>query len=117
MLAPADTQRVGDPIDVVEPRGDQRDLKDSFIVKPGGAQAIVVPRRDARGVARDLHDVIQHYFFLLRDRRRSVVFFQRRYQVLVQSHSTQKLCVRFDSIMTPVGHRDHRRDHLMLPSR
>src|SRR5215469_16532340 len=36
--------------------------------------------------------------------------------MLIQCHPTQKLCVRFDSIKTPVGDRYHGGDHLVLAS-
>src|ERR1043165_7555991 len=67
--------------------------------------------------ARDLHHVIEHHLLLLGDRRLAVVVLERGYQLLVQRYPTQKLCVRLDSIMTTVGDRHHRRDHLMLSSR
>ncbi|HJT28486.1 MAG TPA: hypothetical protein VJ784_13825, partial [Pyrinomonadaceae bacterium] len=67
-----------------------------------GAQSLVIGRRDARRVARDLHDVIQHHFLLLGDRRLPVVVFESSNQFLVQCNATQKLCVRLDSIMTAV---------------
>src|SRR5215469_2943380 len=36
--------------------------------------------------------------------------------MLIECHSTQKLCVRFDSIKTPVGDRYHGGDHFVLAS-
>jgi hypothetical protein len=41
-LLPADTESVGDAIDVVEPGGDERDLQDGAVVESGGAQFIVI---------------------------------------------------------------------------
>jgi hypothetical protein len=91
-------------------------LQNSLVIKTYCTQSLVIGGRDARRVARDLHDVIQHDFLLLRDRRLAIVVFESNYQLLVQCYTTQKLCVRLDSIMTTVRDRDHRRDHLMLTS-
>jgi hypothetical protein len=68
-------------------------LQDSFIVKTGGTQALVIRGRDARGITSYLHNVIEHHPFLLGDRRGAVIVFEGRYQILVQSNATQKLCV------------------------
>ena len=35
----ADPQRIGDAVDVIEPRRDQRDLQDAAIVEAGGCAA------------------------------------------------------------------------------
>src|ERR1041384_3747559 len=117
ILVPPYTQRIGDSIVVVEPRGDECDLQNALIIKTGRAQPFMVGGRDARRVARDLHHVIEHHLLLLGDRRLAVVVLERGYQLLVHRYPTQKLCVRLDSIMTTVGDRHHRRDHLMLSSR
>ena len=109
-------KRVRNAIDVVEPRRDERDLQNSLVIETDCAQPLVIGGRDARRVARDLHDVIEHHFLLLGDRRLAVVVFESGYQLLVQCNPTQKLCVRLDSIMTPVRDRHHRRDHLVLSS-
>jgi hypothetical protein len=54
---------------------------------------------------------------LLGDGRSSIVRLQGGDQRFIKCHSTQKLCVRFDSIMATVRDRDDRRDHLVLPAR
>src|ERR1043165_1939013 len=117
ILVPSYTQRVGDPVDVIKPRSDECDLQNPLIIKTGRAQPRVIGWRDARRVARDLHHVIEHHLLLLGNRRLAVVVLERGHQLLVQRYSPQKLCVRLDSIMTTVGDRHHRRDHLMLSSR
>src|SRR5215203_4002347 len=70
---PSDAERVGDAVDVVEPRRDQRDLQDATVVEAGLPQAIVMLGRDPRRVACDLLDVLEHDAVLCRDRRRPEV--------------------------------------------
>src|SRR5205085_6510081 len=94
----ANTQRVGDAVDVIEPGGYERDLQDSFIIEADRAQAFVIYGRDARGVLCQLHDVIEHHAVLLRERCARVVVLKLTDEILVQRDSTQKLCVGFDSI-------------------
>lgn len=36
---------------------------------------------------------------------------------VIQSHATQKLCVRFQSVVAMIRRGDHGGDHLLLPSR
>jgi len=78
-------------------------LQNPLIIKTGRAQPLVIGGRDARGIARDLHHVIEHHLLVFRDWRAAVVVFKRGHQLLVQRYPTQKLCVRLDSIMTTVG--------------
>jgi hypothetical protein len=59
--------------------------------------------------------IVQHHSLLRRDGRGPVVLFERCHQFPVQRQPRQKLCVRLDSILAPVGHRGHRGNHLMLP--
>ncbi len=77
VLVSANTQRIGNAVDVVKPRSDQCDLKDSPIIKACRAQTRVIRRRDSRCVFRHLHHVIKHYTILLADRRGLIVLFQR----------------------------------------
>ena len=116
-LFASDAERVSDTVDVVEPGGDQRDLQDAPVVEAGGAQPLVVRRGDARGVAGQLGDEVEHHAVPLVDRRGPVVAPDGLDQPLIQCDPTQKLCVRLDSIVAAVGHRNDRRDHLVLPAR
>ena len=100
---PSHSERVRNTIDVIEPRRDQSDLKNSLVIKTYFTQSRVIGRGNACCIARDLHHVIQHHFLLLGDRRFAVVVFESSYQFLIQRYATQKLCVRLDSIMTTVG--------------
>jgi hypothetical protein len=102
-LLSAHSQRVGHAIDVVEPRRDQRDLQNPAIVESGGAQAFDIVFPNLGGVASELNHVVQHDPFLRRDWRGAVVILQRFYQAFIKGHSTQKLCVGFDSILAAVG--------------
>jgi hypothetical protein len=43
-----------------------------------------------------------------------VVFLQRSHQIAIKGHATQKLCVRLNSIVAPVGYRNHGGNHLVL---
>jgi hypothetical protein len=113
----ADTQRVGDAIDVVEPRRDQRDLKDAPVVEAYGTQPIVEGRRDAGGIASNLLDVLEHHPILFRDGGRPEIGFERLDERFIQRDTTQKLCVGLQSILAPVRDRDDRRDHLLLAPR
>ena len=58
---------------------------------------------DSRGISGHLYDVVEHHPLLLGDGCRTIVRFERGYQRFIECDTTQKLCVRFDSIMTPIG--------------
>ena len=73
--------------------------------------------RDASGIARQLHDKVQHRAILLRKRELGVVLLKLVDKIRIQCDSTQKLCVGFDSIMATVVDRDDRGNHLVLSSR
>jgi hypothetical protein len=53
-------QRVCDPIDVVEPGCDERDLQNPLIVESNSTQAVVVILPDFGGVLRKFDHVVQH---------------------------------------------------------
>jgi len=114
MGIPAYAQRISHSVNVVEPGSNQGYLQNAFVVKADGAQAFVVGGGDAGRILCYLHDVIQHHTILLPDRGMLVVFLQRSYQLAVKSNATQKLCVRFDSIVAAVGYGNHGCDHLVL---
>lgn len=114
---PPDAERVCDAIDVIEPRGDERDLQYGFVVKTDRAQAHVVVSRNSCGIFSELHHVIQHRTFLCADRGLAMVFAQCLNQCFIQCDPAQKLCVRFQSILAAVRDGDHGGDHFMLPSR
>src|SRR5580692_2522289 len=86
-------QRVGHAIDVVEPRGDERNLQNSAIVKSRGPQPLDVVFPNLGRVLGQLDHVVKHHALLGRDRRRRVVPGQRLDQLFVQRDPTQKLCV------------------------
>lgn len=112
-LAPH-AQRVCHPVDVVEPGGDQRDLQDSLVIEARLPQALVVGAAHLRGILSEPHHIIQHDALLRRDGRARVVLLEGFYQLSVQRYSTQKLCVRVNSIHAPVGDRYHSGDHFVL---
>jgi hypothetical protein len=89
----SDPERIGHPIDVVEPRRDERDLKDRPVIEAYGAQAVVMRRRDARRILGYLHYVVEHRTFGVADGRRYVVLPQRLDERFIESDPTQKLCV------------------------
>ena len=64
-LVSPNAERICDAIDVVEPRSDECDLQDSLVVETDGAQALVIFACDARGVFRQLHDVVEHCAILI----------------------------------------------------
>jgi hypothetical protein len=110
----AHAEGVCDAIDVVEPGSDQSDLENSAIIEADCAQSCVIRRATLRGIFGQFHDVVEHDAVLIRDRRVFVVLFQRLDHFLVERDATQKLCVRFYSIMATVGYRNHGGDHFVL---
>ena len=90
---PAHPERVSNPVDVVEPGGDQGDLEDTAIVESDRPQPIVELRRNFGGVAGDLLGELEHHAVLLRDGRGSIVPRQGLDEGLIQRDATQKLCV------------------------
>ena len=109
-----DAERVCYAVDVVEPRSDERDLENPLVVKPDRAQALVVIARDARGIPRQLHHIVQHGAILIRQGRARVIVLELADEIFVQCDATQKLCVGFDSIMAAIIDRNQRRNHLVL---
>ena len=92
-LFTSDTEGVGYAIDVVEPRGDQGDLQDGFVVESGGAQAVVVVFPHFGGVLGKFDHIVQHHALLVANGGSRVVLLQRFNQCFVQRYATQKLCV------------------------
>ena len=90
---PPDAQRIRDAVDVVEPRRDQGNLQDGFIVESCGPQLCVVLLRNLCGIPGELYHVTQHHAFRLGYRGGRVVALQRFDQAFIQSYPTQKLCV------------------------
>jgi hypothetical protein len=76
-------QRIGDTIDVIEPRRNQRDLQNGLIVKADRAQTFVIAGMNLRCVFRDLHDVIQHRALRFGDGRGGVIVFERGDKFLI----------------------------------
>ena len=109
-------ERISDAIDVVEPCGYQCDLQNGLVIKPGGIEHIVIFLVNLSRIPGDSHDVVEHHAILVAYRRGCVVALQSFDQILIQSDSTQKLCVRFYSIDAPVRSRDDGCDHLVLPA-
>ena len=107
-------QGIRNPIDVVEPRGYQCDLQDRLVIKPRGMEHIVIFLVNLSRILCHSHDVVEHHAVLVADRRSGIVALQGVNKVLIQSDSTQKLCVRFYSIDAPVRRRDDGCYHLVL---
>jgi len=110
----SNSKGVSDFIDVVEPCCDQSNLQNSFIIEACSTKFLVVVGVALRRVFGQLYDVIQHRAVLIADRRGSIIFAKCLHHFFVQRDSTQKLCVRFDSIVAPVRQRNHGGDHLVL---
>src|SRR5829696_5396581 len=92
-LRRADAERVGDPIDVVEPRGDERDLQDAAVVEARGAQLGVVLIGDRSGIERDLFGVLEHDAIGFCDRRGAKVSANRFGQLVIARRPAQELGV------------------------
>ena len=101
-LFPSHAECIGNPIDIVKPSRNQGDLQNSSIIESCCSQSFMIVLGNARGIARRFRHVIKHDSICIRDRRGLVVLLQRSHQIVIQSHATQKLCVRFDSIMTAI---------------
>ena len=99
---PPHSQRISYAIDIVKPGRYQSDLQDAAIVKAGGPQALVVISSNPGGIARQPGNVIKHHAIRVADRSSLIILFQSANQAFIQSDSTQKLRVRFDSIMTAI---------------
>ena len=69
---------------------------------PRSSNPLVMPRGNPGGVGGELHDVVEHHPILLADGRRPVVVAERGDQCFIQGDSTQKLCVRLNSVIAPV---------------
>ena len=102
-LLSSHSQRVRHAVDVVEPRGDQRDLENRSVVETGGAQTFVIVLPDFGRVLGDFHHVVEHDSLLRSNGSGGVVLLQRIDQFFIQRDATQKLCVGVDSINAPVG--------------
>jgi len=113
-LFASDSQRVGNAIDVVEPGSDKRDLQNGFVIKAGSAQLVMIVSLNFGRVFCELHHEIEHDAIARFDGGCCVVALQRFDKFRIEGDATQKLCVRFNSIHTPIGDRDHGGDHLVL---
>jgi hypothetical protein len=89
----AHSECIRDAVDVVEPRRDQRDLKNRPIVEAGVTQPLVVGWRDPRCILGELHDIVEHRTLGISDRRSRVVPLQCFDEIVVKRDPTQKLCV------------------------
>ena len=65
MLISSNAQRVRRPVDIVEPRCNESDLKDSFVVKTYSAKFVMILPADSRCVFGYLDHVIKHDAVLL----------------------------------------------------
>ncbi len=74
------------------------------IIKPRSPQPLNVILTTLGGVLGQLDHIIHHDALLRSDRSSCVILLQRLHQLPIQRHPTQKLCVRLDSILAPVGH-------------
>ena len=89
----ADPERIGNPVDVVEPGSDQRDLQNPAIVETNGPQTLVVQRRNPGRIFCELDDIIDHHLLGFGDRCRLVIFLKCLDECIIQGDPTQKLCV------------------------
>ncbi len=111
---PAHAERVRNAVDVIEPGGDEGNLENGLVIESGLAQPLVVGAADLCSIFGKLDHVVHHHALRRRERRRRVIRLERFNQCFIQCDATQKLCVRLDSINTPIGHRDHGGDDLVL---
>jgi hypothetical protein len=76
LFAP-DAQRIRHSINVVEPRCDESDLQNCFVIETRASQAIMIVLPDFGGVFCEFDHVVQHDTFLLGDGSGRVVPLQR----------------------------------------
>jgi hypothetical protein len=88
-----DAQRICHAIDVVEPRCDECDLQNCFVVESRAPQAVMIIFPDFGSVFGKFDHVVQHRALLLGDGSGRVVPLQRFDESFIQRYSTQKLCV------------------------
>jgi hypothetical protein len=101
-LPAADAEAIGNPINVVEPAGDQVDLQDGAVVETDPAQAVEVFRGHLPGVPRELGGVVEHGPVGLVQRRLRVVPPQRGGEFLLQRDPGQELGVTLNSVKAAV---------------
>ena len=77
LCRPPHAQRIRYTVDVIEPRRDQRNLQNAFIVESSGPQSFVVLLRDLCGIPGEFDHIIQHHAFWLSYGSGRVVFLQR----------------------------------------
>jgi hypothetical protein len=70
------TQCIRNPIDIVKPGRNQRDLQDGLIVKTGASQLLMILLRKAGGIPGKLGDVVEHKPILLSNGSSPVVLLQ-----------------------------------------
>jgi hypothetical protein len=115
-LFPPHPQPVGHSIDVVEPRCNESDLQNCFVVETRTPQAVMIIFPDFGSVFGKFDHVVQHRALFPGDGSGRVVPLQRFNQCFIQRYSAQKLCVGVDSIHAPVGDGYHCGDHFVLPA-
>ena len=110
----SDAESVGNTIDIVEPGRDQIDLQNSRIVEPLLPQVLHVCLLHPDGMSRQQSHIIQHCTIRRVQVGSAIIYPEGGNQRIVSGDSTQKLCVRFRSIVAVVEDGNDRRDHLML---
>ena len=111
---PAHAERVRDAVDVIEPRRNEGNLENGLVIEACLAQPLVVGSADLCSILGKLDDVLHHHALRRGEGRLRVIRLKRFNQCLIESDATQKLCVGLDSINTPISHRNHGGDDLML---
>jgi hypothetical protein len=92
-LTSSHAEGVGDAINIVEPRRDERDLENGTVVEAGLAQTVVVLRRHPGRVAGQQRGVVEHQAVGLVDRSRLIVPPDGFDELVGERDATQKLCV------------------------
>ena len=116
LIVSPNPESISHSINVIEPRCNQGNLKNCLVREARLAEPFVISWRDPGCVSSDLHNVIKHNPILLADWRTPIVVLECLNQLFIKCDPAQKLCVRFDSIMTAVRDRNNRGDHFVLPA-
>ena len=98
LLGSAYPEAICNTVDIVEPRGDQIDLKDACVVEAVLTQSFDVPSGHLPGCFRQFRDVVEHGEVGRIQGSRPIVRADRVDERFIQTDTTQKLCVGLRSI-------------------
>ena len=100
LLLSPHSQCISDAIDVVEERGNQRDLENPRVIEPNFPKRVHIVTPDGRRVFGDLFNILQHSVIAHIQLCLAPIPLQCLGELCIKADTPQKLCVRFNSIET-----------------